>query len=238
MLAIMTVFLLVFTLANVSAVQYWQYKEFKSDDTIEMRAFMGWDVGDLTSDHIKTGNKLQTYVLYDVYTADWNLKNTNYTVDNCNFTIEFSDVTTGQNSILYNEVFTGATTDVSRAKFFVQLDKGDSYTAVFNCKFSGQVPELLEMPVTMSLVTPTWECKACQYYEWSKLDIDIQEAKTIGDNTLDVIQYIKALIVLNYEFVIIFFWIFLISIGMFGFSLIFIGVYWLYLYLRGVSKIK
>jgi len=237
-IALVVVLFLFISIAGVSAVQYFQGKTFIDDDRINNRASYFWDVGDLTSDHVKSGGKLQVYVRYDVYTAKWNRDNPDYAVDNCNFTIEFLDGFTGNMTIIYNQIFTGITEDVSMAKYFVELDKGDGFNANFNCKFSGIRPELLEMPVSMSIVTPTWECKECQYYEWSILEIDVQKAKTIGDNTADVVDYIKSLIILNYEFFVIFFWIFLLAIGWFAFSLIFIGVYWLYLYLKGVSGIR
>jgi hypothetical protein len=237
-IVMMMVLSLFASIVNVSAVSYFQSKIFIDNDRINQRASYFWDIGDLTSDHIKSGDKLQAYFYYDVYTAKWNMDNPDYSVDNCNLTIEFFDYFTGNVTIVYNQVFTGITEDVSIAKYFVEMDKGDGFNANFNCKFSGIRPELLEMPVTMSIVTPTWECKACQYYEWSKLEVDIQKAKTIGDNRVETMGYIKDLIILNYEFLIIFFWLFLFSIVWVAFSFIFIGIYWLYLYLAGVSKMR
>lgn len=235
--ATIMVLLLIGIMANVSAVQYAQTKVFKDNDTVWMRTYYTWDIGDLLDDHIKNGNDLEAYIRYDVYTSAWNKDNPDYAVDNCNFTVEKYSILTKNTSIIYNRVFTGATTDVSMAKYFVSLRKGEFFTSDVKCKFSGLRPELMEMPFNLAIVTPTWECKACQSYEQSKLDINIEKAQTIGDNTVETIDYMKQLIILNFEFVVIFFWIFLISIGWFSMSLIFLGVYWLYLYLRKVSKI-
>lgn len=236
--AMVMVLFLFASIVNVSAVSYFQSKIFIDNDRINSRASFDWDVGDLTSDHVSNGDKLEAYIRYDVYTASWNKDNPAYAVENCNMTIEFFDWLTRNTTIIYNEVFTGITPDISMAKYFIQMDKGDGFSVNFNCKFSGIRPELLEMPVNFAIITPTWECKECQYYEWSKLEVDIQKAKTIGDNRVETMGYIKDLIILNYEFLIIFFWLFLFSIVWVAFSFIFIGIYWLYLYLAGVSKMR
>ena len=88
----------------------------------------------------------------------------------------------------------------------------------------------------MQLVTPTWECKACQLYEYSVQQKDITKAQVIGNNVVTISDYIKKLFVLNFEIWLMLFWIFLILMILVGVGLIFFGVFWVYSYLRKLTK--
>ena len=230
--------LLLVTMANVSAVQYFQTKSFIGNDTTNLYASVFWDFGELTKENIKGGNPLQTYVLYNIYPSYWNLANPDYAVQTCNMTIRFFQYMDNSSRIIYNKEYTGATDDDPNAKYFVKLNKGDGYSVDVTCQFSGIRPDSLDIPADFSIVTPTWECKACQFYEWSLLEQDIAKAKVIGENTKDVVGFIKQLILLNFEIVLALFWLILIAVSFMGTSLIFVGIYWMFLYLRKVTKIK
>ena len=230
--------LLLVSITNVSAVQYFQTKSFIGNDTISAYASVFWGFDELTKENIKSGNPLESYVWYNIYPSEWNLANPDYAVQTCNMTIRFFQFMDNSSRIIYNKEYTGATDDDPNAKYFVKLNKGDGYSVTIDCKFSGIRPDSLDMPSDFSIVTPTWECKACQFYEWSLLEQDIAKAKVIGDNTRDVVGFIKQLVSINFEIVLSLFWLVLIAVSFLGTSLIFVGIYWMYLYLRKVAKIK
>lgn len=222
------------SLTTISAVEFYQVQSFQGNFTTRNHIYLKWDTGNLASDHIKSGNPLQAYFYYTIYIKKWNEENPDYSVQNCNMTIRL----VGDNRTIYNEIFTGAEEDTINAKYFIELNKDDLYTNTIDCEFSGIRPDDLDMPVTISVVTPTWECKACQYYEWSILSQDIIKAQTIGENTVEVFEFIKELIYLNFEIIIAIFWLILIGVSFVATSLIFVGIYWLFLYLRRVTNVK
>jgi len=232
-------FLLIVSMVNVSAVTFWQERYFRGNYTTQVRGVVIWDFGNLLPDKIKSGSELETYVWYNMYPQKWNRDNPNYAVRYCNMTITFWEYLGNSSKRIYNQTFTSASEDKLNAKYFVNLNQGDSYDVDIFCVFSDNRPEFLEeLPADFSIVTPTWECKECQYYEWSVLEQDIAKAKTIGDNTLDIVGYIKQVVLLNYEIAIALFWLILLSGGFIGISLVFVGVYWLFLYFRRVVRVR
>ena len=237
-LTLMFGILLLMSIANVSAVQYYQSKSFIGDDTTRIHASLFWDFGELSDDSVRSGNSLQTYVWYNIYPSTWNRANPNYAIQYCNMTVNFFGHMDNVSTLIYNKTYTGVGDDDPNAKYFVELTKGDGYTVTVDCVFAGIRPELLELPADFSIVTPTWECKSCQQYEWSLLEQDIAKAKTIGENTVDVVGFIKQLVLLNFEIVIALFWLILIGTTFVASSLVFVGIYWLFLYLRKVVKVR
>lgn len=227
-----TLLLLVIMIAQASAVQYTAWKELEGNDTTQIHTIIFWDFGALTEDYVSSGNDLELAVQYSFYPKTWNERNEEYSVEYCNLTIKFASHVSNSTQTIFERTVTPTQEDISRQNYYIKLSQGDGITADAYCKFSGVRPEELEMPVEITLVTPTWECKSCQYYEWSLVERDIVKAEVIGDNTVEVWQYIKLLITLNYEIVIALFWIVLIMIGAFSTSLIFMGLYWLFLFLR------
>jgi hypothetical protein len=137
---------------------------------------------------------------------------------------------------MHNETITKDDPDIFRDKYFVRLKQGDSMRSELNCVYENNRPEKFEIPASMTIVTPTWECKSCQYYEWSVIERDILKAESIGANTVEVVDYIKRLISLNFEIVIAMFWIALIFVTGLSTSLIFVAIYWLFLFLRRYIK--
>jgi hypothetical protein len=224
------------SIINVSAIEYYQVKSFQGNQTTRSHTLLIADTSGLVSDHIKSGNPFQAYFLYTIYVQKWNTDNPDYAVQNCNMTIRFLDSLDNSSDIIFNRVFTGVEEDTINAKYFVELYTSDLVTATIDCLFSGTRPDDLDMPITISTVAPTWECKACQYYEWSVLEQDIVKAQTIGSNTIEVMEFIKGVVLLNFEIIIAIFWIILIIAGLTATSLIFIGVYWLFLWFRSIGR--
>jgi len=74
-------------------------------------------------------------------------------------------------------------------------------------------------------------------YKWNLLEQQTAVTKNVGDNTLEVFDFIKKLVYLNFEILIAIFWLIMIGFVFLAFSLIFTGIYWLFLYLKRVARI-
>lgn len=230
-----TLLLIITILPNSSAlVQFWQRKSDKGNGTIQ-----DWLVVCYTKnqdDYIKSNSAFEGYVWYDVYVQKWNNDNPAYQFEYCNLTIEQSTATTNYSKI-YNITYTENDNDIFNGQYFVQLPDKSCATAYARCKYEPTANHSgLDMPVNLNFVTPSWECKACQFYSWSLIEKDIIKAKKIGDNVVQVSSYIKKLFLLNFEIWLALFWLFLIIMIFVAVGIIFLLVYWLFLYLKNIIK--
>ncbi len=225
----------VFLLASVSAdMIYWQQK-WEGDgvgvvpfNVTKIHAVVNYDA-DLNS-FVTGGSQFEFYFWYDIYVQSWNELNPDYSVDWCNFTIQKFPSTSSNATFTYNRLFTD---DYRNAKYFLRLDDGDTIFADIDCHFNSTNHSLI-IPASLQAVTPTWECKACQFYEWTLLERDILKAEAVGDNIVDVVAVMRSLINLNFEIWLALFWIVLIVIAVHSTGLLFIGLIWLFAYLKNL----
>jgi hypothetical protein len=243
---ICTIFLIGLIGLTSAELSFFQQKYDKGNKTILNHmvfcyydSITGIDFLDPVNNYVSGGKSFEAYIWYSIYVQSFNLASPNHNVDWCNFLILQSSTRTN-NSVLFNQTFTQADTDMNDAKFFVSMRDGDCVTAQQLCKYDYNVTILpvdrLTIPVNMQLVAPTWECKACQNYEWSATESNIIKAKNIGDKVVSISDYIKRLFLLNFEILLALFWVFLILMIFVALGFIFLGVYWLYIYLKGVVK--
>jgi hypothetical protein len=218
-------------LPNSSAlVQFWQKKSDKGNGTIQDWLVVCYTKG--VDDFIKSNNAFEGYVWYSVYIQKWNNDNPDYQFEYCNLTIEQSTAVTNYSEV-YSINYTDADADVINAKYFVQLPDRSCATAYVRCKYEPFANRSgLDIPVNLNFVTPSWECKACQFYEWSLIEGDVVKAQEIGENVVQVSSYIKKLFLLNFEIWLALFWIFLILMIFVAIGMIFLLIYWLYLLMK------
>ena len=221
-----------------SEIQFWQEKTDSGNGTIKNHLVLFYSKGGfgVTDDYVSGNNPYEVYLLYNVYVKKWNADNPNYKVDNCEFIVKFWGHLENTTTILTDLNFTQADSDIFNGKYFVKLGDGDGMIADQICKFQNNNFTDLDIPAEMQIVTPTWECKACQYYEWSVQESAIAKTQSIGDNVVSVSNYIKKLFMINFEIWLALFWFFLIFMIFTSVGLIFVVMYWLYLYLRRVMK--
>jgi len=256
----MTAILLVFTLiSNASAVQYWQWKEQQIGEnttrrlhtvvvydsiTKDLQSFNIWallgfqnPVGfnlpiiNTVTDAIEGGKPLEVLVQYYSYVDDWNIKNPEYKVNHCNLTISISGVNESVKTTLFSKLYN---TEINNAKYFVRMDKGDTMYADFECLFENKTT--IEIPADITIILPTWECQACQYYEWTQDFINLNQADTLQTYISNIWDYMKEIVNLNFEVILIFYYIFLIGIVLLGVGLIFAIMYWIFLFVRKQVK--
>jgi len=187
-------------------------------------------------DYVSGNNPYEVYLLYNIYVKKWNTNNPNYKVSSCDWIVKFWGHLENSTTIVVNQTYTEADPDVMFVKYFMQLNDGDGLIADQICHFRNPDFTDLDLPADMQLVTPSWECKACQSYEWSLVERDVLKAKAIGDNVVTISEYIKKLFLLNFEIWLALFWFLLILLIFISIGFIFIIAWWLYLYMKSVVK--
>jgi hypothetical protein len=224
----------IFLISLVSAeVEYFQYKSYKGNNLFLDHLFFCYQGG--TDNYVSGGHFFEAYIQYNIFVQKFNAENPSEPINNCNLVLKQSSG--GNLSIIVNRTYTNASYDAMNEKYFFTLSDGDCVMAQIYCRFEPYVNASgfkLDTSETMQLVTPTWECKACQKYEWTAEEQNSIKAESLGDYVIVVSDYIKKLFMLNYEIVLALFWIFLIFMLLAGVGLIFMGVYYLYLYLSHI----
>lgn len=239
---IISMFALLLLINFISAgSQFYMTKNDLGDKIIQNRITFCYDkrmsvvLGDI-SDNVQGDNFYESYFLYSVYVKKWNQDNPNYMIDYCNMSVYQSSRITNYTSIFYS-YFTQADSDLSNLKYFLRMKDGDCVIAEQQCKYNlyANVSNL-DIPIDMQLVTSTWECKACQRYENSILSRSIDKTNAINTNTISVSTFIKNLILLNFEILLMIFWVFMILLLFVSVGLIFLIFWWMYFYIKEISK--
>lgn len=239
---IITVLIAFLLLANMTSavISYYQEDIFLSTDPHITRTVAStfWSEGEYldVNDAITDDDLLEVTIYYSMYPKTWNTQNPEYYIDNCTFTINYFENKLNESYVYYNETIFAEDSDVLGDKYFVRLKQKDGISVFLDCSFENETQRIIDTPTELNIILPTWECKACQYYEWSKLQRDIAKSETIGSNTVTIWGYIKELISINFEIILAGFWLFLIIVALMGSGLIFIGIYYMYVFLRRIAK--
>lgn len=218
-------------------LSFFQQKYYMGNGTVKDHIFGLYNKNDyLGEDFVSTSKPLEAYLFYSIYPKKSNNQTAlQYQVSRCDLNVYI----TGRNvnaTIVWNQTFNDLTDDVNNGKYFVQLANGEGIFADIICYYKNTSDNDFHIPAVMQLVTPTTECKECQFYEWSLIERDIVKARSIGDNVVTVADYIKRLFMLNFEIWLSFFWIFLILMVLMTLGFIFMGIYWLFKYLNNMAK--
>jgi len=197
----------------------------------------GWygDYPNIVKDEIKDEDILEIEIDYSMYPKSWNAVNIGYEITNCTFTINYFAQKSNQSYVYYQETITGNDTDVMAKKYFVRVPMKDGISTWMECYYADETKRSLLTPTELDVKLPTYECKSCQYYEWSVQQRQVVKAQVIGENVVDVWTYIKELVILNFEIFIALFWFLMILILLVALSMIFIGIYYLFLFLRKLA---
>lgn len=231
----MSIFLISLINAEIS---FWQTKEFKGNGTIQNRMVLTYSKGGfgIANDYIVGNNPLETYIQYSIYVQKFNNDNPNYKIDYCNFRIETEKRLENTPVIVFEKNYTSSSVDIFNAQYFIRLDDGDQAFGIQTCYFMDKNFNELLLPADMQMVMPTNKCKACQFYLWTKQEADIYKIESISDNIVLISNYIRKVVLINFEIIIALFWIFLILMLLIGIGFIFILSYWLFLYLYNIGK--
>lgn len=223
---------LLLSLASAN-MEYFQYKQNNGGGEIQNHVFVMYGKGG-TDDFITGDNPFEFYYSYSFYPKTWNDKNPLFAVDSCEIKI-FVDTDSGSQQV-FEANYTDADSDQANVKYFVRLNDGESSRFDELCQFVNANYTDLYLPAEVQVFTPSWECKACQFYEWSQTRVSADKSEAIGKNSASVSSYIKKLFDINYEIALASFWFFLIMMIFVGITLIFTGLYWVYLWIRNISR--
>jgi hypothetical protein len=226
-------FILLLNLYSIMALEFFQTKDDIGNGSVRIHTSIFYSDHDLTNNYVSSGKPLEVAINYRAYVETWNSLNIYNRVSFCNFTVSYSPRYFNSTIVLFNKMITN---DYGTAQYFVPLRINEEAYADMVCKFSGQVPYDLTVPSEVSVNTPTWECKACQMYEWQVQQRSIAKAESLGDTTINILSYIGQLFVINFQILISLFWIALIFIFLYSFSLIFDVMIFLIKYLQGIGK--
>lgn len=231
--------ILIFMLSLASArLTYWQTKNNYGNYTNNHVLLFYDKLADFPNtnqyaDEISGNSPLEIAIDYEMYIKSWNQKSS-YNVSRCDFLINSIPSGSSSQSLIANFTFTENDADLSNPKYFITLNDKDTAILDINCYFNNNIT-FLDMPMEMTIATPTWECKACQLYEWSVQEKAVSKSKVMLNTNLEISDYIKKLFMINYEIVLSLFWLFLISMIFVAIGFIFLGIYWLYLYLLDIE---
>jgi len=217
-------------------ISYWQQKLIDRtpvnetlDNTTTIHAVVEYTKD--TDNFVKGGRPLEFYVGYDIYIETWNKLNPDYSVEFCNYTAK-TFPSASNVSFNVNRLYTDDFRDV---KHFFKLDDGDFFQVDIDCHFNSTNTSI-QIPASLQIVTPTFECKACQFYENSVVERDIIKAELVGNNVVSVSETIRKFIQLNYEIWLALFWVVLIIVAVHSTGLIFVGLIWLFGYLKSLVE--
>jgi hypothetical protein len=225
----------------LAGVQFFQEKRDLGNKTFSNRLLFCYDknmvavLGDI-KDYISGNNLFQAYILYSIYPKKWNSDNPNYAIDYCNFILKQSSRQTNYTAI-FNQTIRAIDSDITNAQYFFNLNDGDCVIAEQKCVYDFYAnTSNLDIPTNLQLVTPSWECKACQYYSWSLTEQMIEKTNLINSNVVTTSGFIKKFISLNFEILLMVFWTFLILMGSVALGFIFLIAFWFLIYLRRIIK--
>lgn len=223
---------LILLINQVSALEFFQYMQDIGNNTIRSHGYLFYSTQDNTDNYIPDGKPLEFYIQYWAKINSWNEGNPLNNVTYCNLLgIQYSNLT-GSAILAFN--VSNITGEVLEAKQFVNLYPDDSLSINMDCFY--KTNSTLLMPANFQIVTPSFACKSCQFYEWTLRNVEANKIAVLKDNYFLTYGYIINLFLLNYEVIIILYWIVLISLLLFSVSMVFYGAYWVYLFLRRQLK--
>jgi hypothetical protein len=243
MLSIFGMILLIVIMSSVNAeIKFWQEQWDMGNGTIKTRANLVYSKGGFgyADDYVTGDNPYEAYLLYNIYVKKHNAESPNFAVNNCTLNIYFFKKS--QSSVMvYNKTYTEDDTDILGGKYFLQLRDGDGMYADEICSYQNTSLTLFnapifDIPANEQIITPSWECHACQYYEWSVYERSIISTDIIGNNVVSIVDYMQKFISLNFEILLYLFWLFMIAVLFFAIGMIFWGMYYVYFYLSGYLK--
>lgn len=243
MFSLMFFFLLTFSFQFVNAVEFREDIIVKLDNhTIQKYASVVHPYEEVVvKDKIADGYFYEFSVNYNVYPKLWNNQSPNL-IQYCDMNIttqkyySYLDkigVTNAPKTFFYERYLEQ---DAYNQEVFISLSKGDSAFINLECYFTNSSLRSLDIPADFHISSPTYSCLQCQKYQWASLQPVLLKSEFLLQANTNNIDYIKKIVFINYEFVVIAYWFVLILAVVFSVGLIFLCVYWLYLWISKVSR--
>jgi hypothetical protein len=243
LLLVLIVFsILTFFIQNVNASQYYQYVYPQNDShTTTIYGWINYPYEDrIVREQITDGYFYQFAIMYSMYPKLWNDQSPNL-IQYCQINITtqqyYSTLNGDSPTQIIQEYYQRVSdTDLNNQEFYISLSRGDTAYFKLDCYFTNSSMQSLNIPANLQVRTPTYECQQCKKYEWSKIQPTLYKADTLLQANTNNIEYIKKIIFINFEFLVIAYWFILILAVIFAVGLIFLAVYWVYIWLSKVTR--
>ena len=145
----------------------------------------------------------------------------------------FIENTTTETQSLY---FLGG--GLSTGELILNMRSKDSLIADVTCHYT-DVNYLYEDNVLVGRFTtymPSFECNGCTKYTLEELSQQIEQQESITENELAIYNKIQTFLGWNFQIWLILSWIIKIAFVLIAVSLMFIGVYYFYIFLRDIGR--
>jgi len=194
--------------------------------------------------YIPKGQPSQLYVQYGLQPlADWNSQYPNSTIDYCIMRIKETHQLKTKDGYIPNIVWslnrTFTTEDIAVAenqfRQFVILYPYEYAEVYADCHFIGENQTIITT-LTFKIVAPTWNCKPCQYYQNFKANFDDLIGDAIEININRINDNTKLILGWNIELWMTLFWIIRIIMLFAVISAIFLGLYWVWTFIKTIAK--
>lgn len=195
--------------------------------------------------YVPKGQPYETYITYGLEPLnDWNSRYPNSRIDYCTIIInDYRLINTaggGQDwgvITSLNRTFTTNDVAVTKEQFrhFLILNKGEFARVFFDCHFAG-TNLTIDTPTSLKITAPTFECKACQYYEEFQKSFDEIVGDAIDTYSQRITQNNNMFVGWNFDIITTAFWIVQIVVVLAIIGMIFLGLYWIYRFLKNLVE--
>jgi hypothetical protein len=255
MLGLGIFFLLVSMSYMVSAeVSLWTDVYINYDDQV-VSQYGYYQFDDTSSRGVGRDKSIEMILWYEVEGLPYNLSVGNYSgyVDWCNLTIKHDKNEYGGTfwSVVGleggNYLNTTTTTDnyyfenttiISFDQLSYFLKDKDSLTTDMKCHYTDEASVFVESILfgRVNVYMGAYECNDCEEYSLEQLSNEIERNNQIIEDQSEVYDKIQSVVAMNYNVWLIIGWVLKIGLIFTAVTLIFGGVYWLYLLFKSIEE--
>lgn len=246
---------LAFMINSASAEVYlWTDININNDlDTVSQHAYYQFD--DTSSLGVGRHKDVPLIIYYVVEPLPYNLTAVGYggEIDWCNLSfthtkneygtefVAFQGITAGElinTTVEYSSLYFSGTGNVSSGTVEFDLRDKDSLVANMKCHYTDDQYLYVENVLFGRFDTflPAFECEGCTEYTLEELSNEIQRNEEITEEQTEIYEKTQEVISRNYELWVIASWLVKIAFLMIAVTLIFLGIYHLYKFFRGIES--
>lgn len=254
-LALVSVFLVTLFSASVSAeMWYWNTININYDDqTTTQYGYYQFD--DTSGQGVGRNKPIEVIIWYEVEGLPYDLSSSNYSgyVDWCNLTITHLKNEYGTNFVAW-EGFVGGeyinttedvdsiyfenTTTFSNGQFFYDMKDKDGLTIAMECHYT-DINSLYVENILFGRFTTyfgAYECDNCEEYSLEELSNSVERNDEIIAEQTEVYNKIQYVVDMNFNLWLIASWFVKIGFLILAVSLVFAGVYYLYVFFKDIEE--
>lgn len=246
-------FLLVLTMLNLASgeITFWQntrinqndlsvtdagYYQFYDDiETLRDTAFL--DI----KKALYQGRTIDIFLSANIEAMPYNT--TNYIINYCEFNITHSKAEydnegnlLNMTDIIYGYVYNS--TPVNTTEILITMKNRDSLVYGLSCYYNDSAYLFDESILFGRVATyfPAHKCNDCTQYSLEELSNEIERADEITEKELSIYNLMQEIVNFNFKIWLYVAWIVKIGFLILGVSLIFLGIYWMYQFIKDIER--